>query len=89
MARIALSGLSGDEMAANIEGLNDAMSLSDLMHSRLIAVSTAMAELEMVERPEGGSIWDENDWRDFCDWVANQLNEGKAVTRAMLTKKLK
>lgn len=80
LAEVALGDLSGFLMRTNLQGRNEAEAVSDTTRARLIDAAGALADLEL-ERP---ALWESNDWRDTCDWLAARLNQGLTVTRADL-----
>jgi len=80
LAEIALGDLSGLLMRTNLQGRNEAEALSDTTRARLINAAGALADYEL-ERP---ALWESNDWRDTCDFIAARLNQGLTVTRADL-----
>lgn len=80
LAEVALGDLSGYLMRTNLQGRNEAEAVSDTIRARLIDAAGALADLEL-ERP---ALWESNDWRDTCDWLAARLNQGLTVTRADL-----
>ena len=83
LAQIALSGFDGGKMAKNWQGTDakEAEALSDAMRDRLMRAATALADIERNLRKQGDiSLWDNHDWRETCDRIADRLNRGEHVS---------
>lgn len=58
------------------EGDQSAESLADSVRERLITAAAALADIEL-ERTE---LWASHDWRDTCEFIADSLNRGLAIS---------
>ena len=70
--QIALS-VKAEAFQNHAPTLYDLEAPSDAVRRRIIDAAKGMAVLEMKRR----NMWDGTDWRETCDRIASQINEGK------------
>lgn len=87
LAQVALSGFDSHAMLRNFQrgDVKEAEAMSDALRDRLMQGATFLSDIERDCRKRGDiALWERNDWRETCDYIAARLNAGLPCLRVNL-----